>query len=168
MWVCACPQVTPSPPSWPDLFCLGIPGSFWLGICRDLGWSSWLREWALLGLGSLRGLSSQAAGSPVELATALLGQPLLLLPTVWARVGSSLGLLCPVSLPVPVLFSPHFCRTVGEPSVGTGNQIAMTSPGGTEEAEGLERGWGWPVALAFPQNSDGKSRWRCGKWLFRA
>lgn len=71
----------PFPPSWPDLSSLGIPGSCWLGVCRDLGWSSWLREWALLGLGSLRGLSSQAAGSPpVELATALLGQPLLLLP----------------------------------------------------------------------------------------
>lgn len=55
---------------------------------------SWPRGWALLGPGPLRVLSNQAAGSlSVVLAAELLGQPL---PTVWAPVGDSLGLLCPL------------------------------------------------------------------------
>lgn len=55
----------------------------------------------LLGLASPRVLSSQAAGS------APMGLALLSLPTVWAPIGSSVGLLCPVASPSHVV-SPTF------------------------------------------------------------
>lgn len=70
----------------------------------------------LVGLASLRVLSNQAAGYPP------LGLALLFLPTMWAPIGSSLGLLCPVVSPSHVI-SPHFFRTVGQPSVGQGVRL---------------------------------------------
>lgn len=146
LWVCACSQVTPFSPSG-----LISPASASL-------------EAAGLGFAGTWDGPASAEGGP---AWPSVSRGLALLPRVCSAVSAHCVGSCRQLRGLPCPVSPAFSGPWGT-ECGTGSQIAMTSPGGAEEAEGLERGWGWPGALAFPQNSDGKSRWRCGKWLFGA